>query len=208
MLEYMMDYMMNGDKRMCDGLDWPYPRIDLKINFYLDQVISNPQFIKNGSYNDKMPSTFSYIFKGCFPSNTESKNVKHSVPSPGQYIRGVTFQYNNAICIPNAILNKFYGTDIYTLDKYKKQQQQQMQLNWKKNAENAKEELDKIDAHYENKKVARSLKYNDKRVKNQIKDMRLSSDLLLDTTSSNNISSLRAQQAVVLDRAQNDNYEQ
>lgn len=112
---------------MCKDDDWPYPRMDFEINFYLDQVISNPQFIKNGSYNDKMPSTFSYIFKGCFPSNTESKNVKHSVPSPGQYIRGVTFQYNNAICIPNAALNKFYGTDIYTLDKYKEEKQYKLQ---------------------------------------------------------------------------------
>ena len=106
---------------MCTGDDWPYPRMDFEINFYLDQVISNPELTVSGQYTKQMPSTFSYIFQGCFPSNTESKNVKHSVPSPGQYIRGVTFQYNNAICISNSALNNFYGTNIQTLDldKYK-----------------------------------------------------------------------------------------
>lgn len=201
-IAYAGVYDIDDQYNICTGNDWPYPRIDIQIDYYLDENVI--EYIKNEKNNPTIPSNFTYIFKGCFPYKVQSVNVRHTAPAQGEYIRGVTFQYNNAICIPNAILNKFYGTDVYTLDKYK---QQQMQLIWKKNVEDSKKELAKMDAHYKNKKVERSLQNNDKRVKKQIKNMDLPSDLSSDTTYANNITSLRAQQSVVLDRAQHDNYE-
>ena len=116
---------------ICTGNDWPYPRIDIQIDYYLDKNVI--EYVENRNDNYDIPSNFTYIFKGCFPYKVQSVNVRHTAPAQGEYIRGVTFQYNNAICIPNATLNNFYGTDIYTLDayntyKYKQQQKKQVQI--------------------------------------------------------------------------------
>lgn len=129
-IAYAGVYDIGGDyANICKGKDWPYPRIDIQINYYLDNEIK--KYIQTNQSEQPKPN-FIYKFYGCFPYKVQSVNVRHTVPVPNEYIRAVIFQYNNAICIPNNILGSFYGQNSQKINKnyyqYVKKEQELRQL--------------------------------------------------------------------------------
>lgn len=49
---------------------------------------------------------------GCFPTGIDTVNVNHTqVQSSGDYLRSVTFEYNNCIMIPDEYYAKYYNID-------------------------------------------------------------------------------------------------